>query len=104
MGCRWHLTVSGMRSGDFCVVKSESGEQKCQAAHLLSHTKLDLAVLEDGRVPQSTAASPANEVDGSLLGHRRRVRLALVAASPVHFKAPLYRLVAADPRIDFTAI
>ena len=32
------------------------------------------------------------------------VRLALLAASPVYYQAPLYRRLAADPRIDFTAI
>jgi glycosyltransferase involved in cell wall biosynthesis len=32
------------------------------------------------------------------------VRIALVAASPVHYRAPLYRRLAADPRIEFTAI
>lgn len=33
-----------------------------------------------------------------------RVRLAVFAASPVYYQAPLYRRLAADPRIDFTAI
>jgi glycosyltransferase involved in cell wall biosynthesis len=32
------------------------------------------------------------------------VRVALVAASPVYYQAPLYRRLAADPRLDFTAI
>lgn len=32
------------------------------------------------------------------------VRLGLLAASPVHYQAPLYRLLADDERIDFTAI
>jgi glycosyltransferase involved in cell wall biosynthesis len=30
--------------------------------------------------------------------------MALVSASPVHYQVPLYRRLAADPRIDFTAI
>jgi glycosyltransferase involved in cell wall biosynthesis len=34
----------------------------------------------------------------------RPVRLALLAASPVYYQAPLYRRLAADPRLDFTAI
>lgn len=34
----------------------------------------------------------------------RPVRVALLAASPVHYRAPLYRLVAADPRVELTAI
>lgn len=33
-----------------------------------------------------------------------RIRLALVAASPIYYQVPLYRLIANDPRIDFTAI
>jgi glycosyltransferase involved in cell wall biosynthesis len=33
-----------------------------------------------------------------------RIRLAVLAASPVHYQAPLYRRLAADPRVDFTAI
>lgn len=33
-----------------------------------------------------------------------KVRLGLFAASPVYYQAPLYRRVAADPRIDFTAV
>jgi glycosyltransferase involved in cell wall biosynthesis len=33
-----------------------------------------------------------------------RVRLALLAAAPMHYQVPLYRRLAADPRIDFTAI
>lgn len=32
------------------------------------------------------------------------VRLAVFAASPVYYQAPLYRVLAADPRIDLTAI
>jgi glycosyltransferase involved in cell wall biosynthesis len=32
------------------------------------------------------------------------IRLALLAASPMWFQAPVYSLLAADPRIDFTAI
>jgi glycosyltransferase involved in cell wall biosynthesis len=32
------------------------------------------------------------------------VRLALLAASPVYFQAPLYRRLAADPRLHFTAV
>jgi glycosyltransferase involved in cell wall biosynthesis len=32
------------------------------------------------------------------------VRLAVFAASPVYYQAPLYRRLAADPRLDFTAI
>lgn len=32
------------------------------------------------------------------------VRVALLAASPVYYRAPLYRLVAADPRVELTAI
>ena len=32
------------------------------------------------------------------------VRLALLAASPMYYQAPLYRRLAADPRLDFTAI
>lgn len=32
------------------------------------------------------------------------LRLGLLAASPVHYQAPLYRRIAADPRVDFTAI
>jgi glycosyltransferase involved in cell wall biosynthesis len=32
------------------------------------------------------------------------VRLAVLAGAPVYYQAPLYRRVAADPRIDFTAI
>lgn len=32
------------------------------------------------------------------------IRIALLAAWPVHYQAPLYRLIAADRRIDFTAI
>ena len=32
------------------------------------------------------------------------VRLALFAGSPVYYQAPLYRRLARDPRIDFTAI
>jgi glycosyltransferase involved in cell wall biosynthesis len=35
---------------------------------------------------------------------QNRIRLAVFAASPVYYQAPLYRRVAADPRIDFTAI
>lgn len=34
----------------------------------------------------------------------RRTRLALFAASPIHYQTPLYRRIAADPNIDFTAI
>jgi glycosyltransferase involved in cell wall biosynthesis len=34
----------------------------------------------------------------------RPVRLAVFAASPVFYQVPLYRLLAADPRLDFTAI
>jgi glycosyltransferase involved in cell wall biosynthesis len=34
----------------------------------------------------------------------RPVRLALFAASPVYYQAPLYRRLAADARLDFTAI
>jgi len=33
-----------------------------------------------------------------------KIRLALVAGSPVYYQAPLYRRLADDPRIDFTAI
>ncbi len=33
-----------------------------------------------------------------------RIRLALFAPTPVHYRVPLYRRIAADPRIDFTAI
>src|SRR3954470_22012356 len=33
-----------------------------------------------------------------------RIRLGLFAAWPVYYQAPLYRRIAADPRIDFTAI
>jgi glycosyltransferase involved in cell wall biosynthesis len=33
-----------------------------------------------------------------------RLKLACLAASPVYYQAPLYRRLAADPRIDFTAI
>lgn len=33
-----------------------------------------------------------------------RIRLALLAASPMYYQAPLYRRIAADPRIDFTAV
>jgi hypothetical protein len=33
-----------------------------------------------------------------------RIRLALFAASPVYYQAPLYRRLTADPGIDFTAI
>ncbi|HET6761304.1 MAG TPA: glycosyltransferase [Gemmatimonadaceae bacterium] len=32
------------------------------------------------------------------------MRLACLAASPVYYQAPLYRRIAADPRIEFTAI
>jgi glycosyltransferase involved in cell wall biosynthesis len=32
------------------------------------------------------------------------IRMALVAGSPVHYRAPLYRSLAGDPRIEFTAI
>lgn len=35
---------------------------------------------------------------------RDPVRLALFAGSPVYYQAPLYRRLAADPEIDFTAI
>lgn len=34
----------------------------------------------------------------------RPVRLGLFAAAPVYYQAPLYRRLAADPRLDFTAI
>ena len=34
----------------------------------------------------------------------RPIRLALLAASPVYYQVPLYRRLASDPRIDFTAI
>lgn len=34
----------------------------------------------------------------------RPVRLAMLAASPVYYRAPLYRLIAADPRVELTAI
>jgi glycosyltransferase involved in cell wall biosynthesis len=44
-------------------------------------------------VSDATSRSPAG-----------RVRVALFAASPVYYQAPLYRLLAADPRIDFTAV
>ena len=33
-----------------------------------------------------------------------KVRVALLAGSPVYYQAPLFRLLAQDPRIDFTAI
>src|SRR5262245_48221268 len=33
-----------------------------------------------------------------------RIRLGLFAASPVYYQAPLYRRLASDPRLDFTAI
>ncbi len=33
-----------------------------------------------------------------------RIRLALFAGSPVYYQAPLYRRLAADPRLEFTAI
>src|SRR6202165_2792766 len=33
-----------------------------------------------------------------------RVRLAVLAASPIHYQVPLYRRLAKDPRIEFTAI
>ena len=32
------------------------------------------------------------------------VRLAVLAASPIYYQAPLYRRLASDPRLDFTAI
>src|SRR4051794_31433502 len=32
------------------------------------------------------------------------ISLTLVAASPVYYQAPLYRLLAADPALDFQAI
>ena len=32
------------------------------------------------------------------------IRVALLAQSPMHYQVPLYRLLASDPRIDFTAI
>jgi glycosyltransferase involved in cell wall biosynthesis len=32
------------------------------------------------------------------------VRLAVLAASPIHYQVPLYRRIAKDPRIEFTAI
>jgi glycosyltransferase involved in cell wall biosynthesis len=34
----------------------------------------------------------------------RPIRLGLLAASPVHYHVPTYRLLARDPRVDFTAI
>lgn len=37
-------------------------------------------------------------------GQRPPVRLVLVAASPVYYQVPLYRRLAADPRVDFTAL
>lgn len=33
-----------------------------------------------------------------------RIKLGLFASSPVYYQAPLYRRLAADPRVDFTAI
>jgi len=33
-----------------------------------------------------------------------RIRLGLLAASPMYYQAPLYRLLAAEPSLDFTAI
>lgn len=42
--------------------------------------------------------SPAPE------GQASPVRLVLVAASPVYYQVPLYRRLAADPRVDFTAL
>jgi glycosyltransferase involved in cell wall biosynthesis len=44
----------------------------------------------------------ANESDR--LARRQPVRLAVLAASPVYYQAPLYRRIAADSRLDFTAI
>lgn len=37
-------------------------------------------------------------------GTPRQARLALIAASPIHYQVPLYRRIAADPDVDFTAI
>lgn len=34
----------------------------------------------------------------------RPIRLGLFAASPVHYQVPLYRMLAANPRVDFTAV
>src|SRR5436190_844396 len=34
----------------------------------------------------------------------RPLRLGLLAASPVYYHAPTYRLLAHDPRVEFTAI
>ena len=41
---------------------------------------------------------------GAVLANGRPVRLGLFAASPIYYQAPLYRRIASDPSIDFTAI
>ncbi len=37
-------------------------------------------------------------------GHARPVKLGLLAAAPMYYQAPLYRRLAADPRLDFKAM
>lgn len=37
-------------------------------------------------------------------GESGPIRLAVLAAGPIHYHTPLYRRLAADPRLDFTAI
>jgi glycosyltransferase involved in cell wall biosynthesis len=49
-----------------------------------------MRIANKGRKPEPSSAMP--------------IRLGLFAASPVYYQAPLYRRIAADPRIDFTAI
>lgn len=46
----------------------------------------------------------SHEIRGPTESGLRPLRLGLLAAWPVHYYAPLYRLLAADPRLDFTAI
>lgn len=43
-------------------------------------------------------------VQNGAVGESGRVRLALFAASPIYYQAPLYRILAADQRLDFTVI
>jgi glycosyltransferase involved in cell wall biosynthesis len=58
------------------------------------------------RLPQAAEepTGAASHTESSPLSGGRPIRLALFAASPIHYQVPLYQRLASDPHIDFTAI
>ena len=83
------------------VAVRRSGMPGCAPSS--SRMELDAAPVVSTGMGQSKADQTRLEKI-PFTGSRRPVRVALVTASPVHFKAELYRLLASDHRIDFTAI